>query len=134
MAVWAVIICMVVGSVGISESFKDCEHTRKDHKIFRPLHEERTIAIKAIVRLKLHAYCTIEAAHENEGLLTLLATILVAGFTGTLWFETNRLWRAGEKQIIAVKESTNVAERTLVAAQRAWVRVDITVNGDVVFD
>jgi hypothetical protein len=93
------------GSIGQSESFQNCEHERKNHKKYKLLHEERTVVVKSVVRLNLHIACTVESAHENEGPLTLLATILVAGFTGTLWFETNRLWRAGEKQIAIAKIS-----------------------------
>lgn len=122
--VWFVIIVIAGGAVSTSEAFQDCEHTHKNHKAYRALYEKRSIGIKAIVRLELHAACTVKAAHENEGPLTLLATILIAGFTGTLWFETNRLYRAGEKQIAITQISADAARRSadaLVSSERPWM-------------
>jgi hypothetical protein len=115
------IIAVVIFSIAASESFQDCEHNRKDHKAYRALHEEHSIGVKAIVRLELHASCAVEAAHENEGPLTLLATILIAGFTGTLWFETNRLWRAHEKQIGVATTAANAAVGGLALAREKFI-------------
>lgn len=133
-AAWAALAILTTGFIGQSESFHNCEKSRKDHSKYEALHRKGSAVIKSIVRFELHVACAVETTHENEGPLTLLATILIAGFTGTLWFETNRLYQAGEKQIDAVKVSTNVAERSLVAAQRAWVKIDVSVNGGIGYD
>jgi hypothetical protein len=66
--------------------------------------------------------------------ITALATIAIAGFTFTLWRSTDRLWRAGEDQIAIARESSEIAERTLVAGQRPWIHVDIDIDDDMVFD
>jgi hypothetical protein len=51
---------------------------------------------------------------------TALATIAIACFTLTLWLSTNKLWKAGEKQ--------------LIATQRPWVYVErIEIAGDLTF-
>jgi hypothetical protein len=106
-------------------------HTQKPQDLSRPSREERSIGIKAIIRLELHTNCVVVSAHENEGPLTLLATILIAGFTGTLWFETNKLWRAGERHIATAEKSANAAKRSadaLINIERPWM---VAAMGDV---
>lgn len=44
---------------------------------------------------------------------------LIALFTGTLWYSTHRLWRAGERQFELALHSSAIAQSTLVASQRA---------------
>ena len=52
---WSGIVALVIFSIAASETFQDCEHNRKGHKTYRALHEERSIGIKAIVRLELQS-------------------------------------------------------------------------------
>lgn len=40
---------------------------------------------------------------ENDGLITALATIVIAAFTGTLWQSTRNLWLAGERQMSLIE-------------------------------
>ena len=72
-------------------------------------------------------------------------TIVLAISTIGLWLATNKLWVAGERQIELAREtaadqardtrtSIDVAERALVAGERAWVRVDVRNNGSLFFD
>ncbi|HYL33040.1 MAG TPA: hypothetical protein VEU53_07840 [Stellaceae bacterium] len=57
---------------------------------------------------------------------SIIATVLIAVFTGTLWWSTRRLWIAGEKQIAAT-------QRMLVASHRAWIRVDLQAGNILTF-
>ena len=40
-----------------------------------------------------------EWVEAHHGALTLLATLFIAAFTGTLWWSTRQLWKAGAHQI-----------------------------------
>jgi hypothetical protein len=47
------------------------------------------------------------------------------------------LWEAGEKQIGLARESADVAKQTLIATNRAWLTVDVTLARDhnhIIFD
>ncbi len=79
---WGCLLLAVSLVIGSSESFRNCEHTHKDYDPYRPLHEDGPTITKAAARLRLHTSCVVYSTHENEELLTLLATILIAGFTG----------------------------------------------------
>ncbi|MDR3533069.1 MAG: hypothetical protein P4L90_21230 [Rhodopila sp.] len=72
--------------------------------------------------------------NEPSAAISAGAAVVVALFTYTLSRSTRLLWKAGEEQIKAVRDATNVAERSLVAAQRAWIRVDVQKNGDIEID
>jgi hypothetical protein len=65
-------------------------------------------------------------------------TLWLVAFTGVLAISTIGLWivtwRASASQARDMKDSIDVAERALVAGERAWVRVDVSNNGDLVFD
>jgi hypothetical protein len=50
---------------------------------------------------------------------TVVATIFIAAFTGTLWWSTRKLWRAGERQLTHLE---NTAKRQL----RAYIAATIT--------
>lgn len=67
------------------------------------------------------------ALDSYNGLITAAATVAIAWFTFSLREATNRLWDAGERQL-------DVSEQTLIAGQRAWIRVDVEISGDLVFD
>ena len=96
---WAVLATIMLGAIffviGSTESFQDCEHNQKNKRQYQQLHEKSSVAIKALLRMQLHAACTGRVTHENEGFLTFLVSIFLAGFTGTLWWSTHRLWKAG---------------------------------------
>jgi hypothetical protein len=59
--------------------------------------------------------------HTYEHELIAGFTIALAAFTGTLWWSTRKLWKAGEEQIAVAKRAADVAEKTLVASQRPWI-------------
>jgi hypothetical protein len=91
---------------------------------------------------------------RRHDFVTAAAAIVIAFFTFTLWRATDRLWEAGERQlkliemnaadqardmkasISAATESAHIARRSLIASQRAWLRVvDIkSATGELTFN
>ncbi len=72
----------------------------------------------------------VEFLEEHNGAITSLATIAIAAFTGTLWYATRKMMKSGESQIAIAKDAANAAERSadvaekaLIAGQRAFVSV-----------
>jgi hypothetical protein len=53
-------------------------------------------------------------------LITALATIAIASFTYTLWRATDRLWKAGEKQIELIGDSSKAALISAKVSERAF--------------
>ena len=107
---WVSLSVLAGVAIGLSESFQDCEHTQKKHRVYWQLYEKGPITVgvevvRAATRLRLHLACTAETAHQNEGPLTLLATLLIAGFTATLWRATNRLWQSAENELAEFQKS-----------------------------
>jgi hypothetical protein len=84
--------------VGSSESFHDCEHTRKTHQSYQNSHDKVGLFIRDIVRLKLHAACARSTIGENDNAIVALATIVLAIFTWALWNSTDKLWISAERQ------------------------------------
>jgi hypothetical protein len=72
-------------------------------------------------KVAIHARCAGHVIYENRDATTAVATAFIAFFTFTLWRSTNRLWRAGERQLAHFKDT---AERQL----RAYVYLDITLK------
>ena len=87
--------------------------------------------------------------HDNESVFLVLLTLVIAGFTGTLWKatsglkeSTDKLWAAGEKQIAAAQTAANAAvaannlnREMFVAENRPWISLDRNpeITGDLVF-
>lgn len=105
--------------IGASESFQKCEHERKNHEPYKALHEERSLFVKTITRLELHAACARLTASENDGAIAALSGVAVAIFTFTLWVTTNRLWIAARAQAEDMKDSLRIAQESADAAKIA---------------
>jgi hypothetical protein len=87
--------------------------------------------------VEARATCSIRLVDRHAGFFTFLATIAIAWFTYSLRQSTDELWRAGERQLRAMrqsvfvsiagakaaKRSADIAEKTLYATQRAYVSV-----------
>lgn len=113
--------CLGIGAtsvVGSSATFQDCEHTQKNKSTYRAIHEQASWDTKTAARVRLHLACAAHTIDENEGLLNLLATIFIAGFTGTLWLSTRNLWKASERQL-------SISERQLTDLERPWLFIDL---------
>jgi len=67
-----------------------------------------------------------EWVETHHGALTLLATLFIAAFTGTLWWSTRQLWKAGEQQIALAKQTSEATQKMLGqtrAIERAYVKL-----------
>lgn len=51
--------------------------------------------------------------------------MMLALFTGMLWWSTNKLWKAGERQ-------ADLTKLALISSQRAWISVSLKADGDFV--
>jgi hypothetical protein len=70
-------------------------------------------------RYNLAAYYLVQirrTVDENDGLITALATIVIAAFTAALWRSTDKLWLAGEEQKAISKNLADIAERQMAIA------------------
>jgi hypothetical protein len=65
----------------------------------------------------------VQFMDHNEGFFVGLFTAALFFATWRLWLSTNKLWEAGEKQL-------GIATHTMVAGQRAWLRIDVTASGN----
>jgi hypothetical protein len=65
-------------------------------------------------------------------------TIVLAISTIGLWLATNRLWFAGERQLeLLAKTASDQSrdmEKSLIAANRPWIKVEIRVGGPIVYN
>lgn len=67
-----------------------------------------------------------EWVETHHGALTLLATLFIAAFTGTLWWSTRQLWKAGEQQIALAKQTSEATQSVLGQTrviERAYVKL-----------
>lgn len=67
-----------------------CEQTKGGEEHCAPYN----LALFYLIKIK-------ETVDKNDGLITALATIVIAAFTATLWKSTDKLWRAGREEFIA---------------------------------
>ncbi|UCI24445.1 hypothetical protein [Mesorhizobium sp. B2-8-5] len=63
-----------------------------------------------------------EFVDDNDGLITALATIVIAGFTAALWSSTRNLWLAGERQMTLIEANAAQQSIDMQASTRAAVR------------
>ena len=67
-----------------------------------------------------------EWVEAHHGALTLLATLFIAAFTGTLWWSTRQLWKAGAQQIALAKQTSEATQTVLGqtrVVERAYVKL-----------
>ena len=74
-----------------SEAFQHCFREKESDQYYSALQERHDIVTTSIVRLTLNAECSLTFFDKDT--ITALATLVIAGFTGTLWLSTNRLWK-----------------------------------------
>ncbi|MER9890035.1 hypothetical protein NKJ48_31115 [Mesorhizobium sp. M0114] len=77
-----------------------CEKANQENETCAPYN----LAFFIIIKLR-------EFVDNNEGLITALATIVIAAFTGTLWKSTHDLGVAGERQMTLIE--TNAAQQSI---------------------
>ena len=101
-------------------SFQDCMHNRKNERTFQALHQKDAPLINSIrSRIQLNLTCGFITANENNGAIAALAGIIVAFFTGTLWWATSGMWRSAEKQRADMLSATKASEDAARAAEKS---------------
>ncbi|MBZ9706929.1 hypothetical protein LB543_09375 [Mesorhizobium sp. ESP7-2] len=99
-----------------------CEQTKSGEEQCAPYN----LAAYYLVQIK-------RTVDDNDGLITALATIVIAAFTGTLWKSTRDLGLAGDKQLRIARKAANAAKisaeaardtvNAMIAAERPRVRL-----------
>jgi hypothetical protein len=138
---FATLLIIFLLSSDIAAHYEVCEATKESAK---------NCASYNVLSYALHKIGT--ALDSYNGVITAIATAFIAWFTLSLRQSTDRLWDAGERQIklladssvaqshdmkqsiAAAKEANNVAERAMIAGQRPWIHVDVSLDGGMVFD
>jgi hypothetical protein len=103
-----------------SPSFRDCLHDRKNSRPYQAIHNENTPFItSSSLRTKLTLACGFVAANENNGALTALAGIIVAIFSGTLWWATTGMQRIAQMQNDQMVKAIRASEDAARASERS---------------
>jgi hypothetical protein len=103
-----------------------------------------------VVHFALHEISA--AVDSSNGFITAIATAFIAWFTLSLRQSTDKLWDAGneqrlsaeaiakrqsgemQKSIAVANRAAEVAEKALIAADRAWISIDAKIIGSLTFD
>jgi hypothetical protein len=112
----AVLLIWMMWLVGSSEPFGHCVHQRKNYQAYQALHKEALLPVKLFVRLNLNAVCTVHVTNDYQGAVVALSGVIVAFFTGTLWWVTLGMVRLARDQRTDVKESLRIAAQSAQAA------------------
>ena len=112
----AAFIFLTAFGINASETFKSCIHTRKTHSAYHELYEVSPFYVKLVVRSELHFSCGFVVIDENNGLLTLFATVLIAIFAGTLWW--------------VIQYGSRLEGESWFAENAVWLRVFVIADPD----
>jgi hypothetical protein len=104
---------------GTSDPFGHCIHQRKDYQPYQALHKESLFFVKVGIRLNLNAACAVHVTNLYQGAITALAGIVVAFFTGTLWWVTYGMVRIAKDQRVDTLRAVEASESAALAAQSA---------------
>ncbi len=68
-------------------------------------------------------------------LANVISPITVAGFTGLIYYITVAQWQVLEKQLEEMKNTTNLATKTFVSNQRAWIApISVEIAAEYIVD
>jgi hypothetical protein len=132
---WRAVVFCLVCSVALIwivwplEPFRVCIHNRKNFGPYQTLRDEHFLVNKLRLRLRLHTACVVDAAEKYQTGLLVLSGILVAGFTGTLWWSTSALVRVSQDQhtdtLRSIRASEDTAKAAMNALPRPWVIIEV---------
>jgi hypothetical protein len=118
--VGALALLALVWIVETSQAFKDCINQSKTEAGEQTLYQR---ASNFFVILGRRQDCLGVFVHKNEGAITVLATLLIAIFTLTLWRSTDKMWKASQDQIEVAEETLEALEASLRALERQRQRL-----------
>jgi hypothetical protein len=114
---WAIASIAVVGAVtliiGVSKSFQECVQKANNETGEQPI--KKRIG-EFLVPVTIRWNCTGEFLHNNGEAITATFTVVLAISTIGLWLATNRLWKAGERQLDMIAQSITAAKTSAEAA------------------
>jgi len=102
------IVWAIPGSPSFQKCFNDSEHTKTYHQLY----ENGSGVTKGIARVRLNIGCVL----ENNDLITAIASLLIAGFTWTLW-------RTTTTQAKLTREAIELGNREFIASHRPKLRI-----------
>jgi hypothetical protein len=117
-----------------TDAFSHCAHERKNYKEYQTLHKETRFIVKFLVRLGLNSTCGAHAANVYQGVIAALAGVVVAGFTGTLWWITRRSVRASETAAIAAMDAAKTGAQQFEISHRPWIPPTVIPAGQITYD
>lgn len=117
-----------------SDVFAHCAHGRKDYREYQALHENALYIVKLFVRLGLNSVCTAHATNVYQGVIAALSGVVLAGFTGTLWWITRRSVRASETAAIAAIDAAKTGARQFEISHRPWIPPVVMPAGQIAYD
>ena len=111
-----------------SPPFKDCFHKEKENHQYNALHHNHSVFVGGDLRVRLTVYCSAAfVRREHEG-VEAFATVLVAMFTFTLWWSTEKLWRADRAR---QRETNKLLKANQIMADAARRSADAAVAAEL---
>ena len=111
-----------------SPSFHECMGTHDQKGARNQLKEGLPVFVVTSVEA---VFCLGPFFEHNRDAFAAFSTVLIAAFTGTLWWSTEKLWRAGEgqqrifrRQAFAAVQSARAARRSAKVAEEALAKIE----------
>src|SRR5467141_1234561 len=119
------VLASVVTAALFSLEFADVASRQQvaDHHPQQPASEARQKKVAAAQIEVAIAWLDI-----HRELINVVSTIFIAGFTGTLWWATTRLWRTSKTHAEHTEQSVRVAQRAANAAKSSADAAERTVE------
>ena len=119
---------LMVWIVGPLHPFQDCIQQREGYKAYSALLEDGHFYIKARTFIRLNLACSIYTIDQYQSGVIAISGVVVAWFTGTLWWVTRRSIKAAElaaaAAVVALETSVDTDIARLFAVS-AWIDGDI---------
>ncbi|MEX1108438.1 MAG: hypothetical protein WEC00_05955 [Dongiaceae bacterium] len=111
-----VLVALLVTAGVFAPSYRACtaEHETDDRQ-----EQQATTKNKPENGILVFAVCQGRYIDANKGTFTLIATIAIAAFTGTLWRSTDKLWQASRDQAGQMDRSIAESARSATAMELA---------------
>jgi len=101
--------------------FDDCISKRKNNPAYKALHEKHFLLVHVRIRTRLTFACAVNATDAYQNSIVALSGVMVAFFTGTLWWITRRSVRATEIAAEAARAGIELSRNSFIIENRAYV-------------
>ena len=113
-----VFLAWLIWFIGNLEPFRYCIHQRKNYQAYQALHKETLFIVRVFVRAELNSVCVGHVTNVYQAPITALSGLVVAMFTGTLWWVTRRAVRATEIAADAARKGIELARIEFISSHR----------------